>query len=137
MAGNCLCSLKKNLTLFLFLKFHSYAEDVGPEGEDIRYTLFPRDPSSDILMGKKTSIVHFPLAHIEQSINEGVGSEMLMEALRDALQYVKVSIKIFFGHNLICTRNFELIFLIIFCFKGELFLRFVMHNKKQLVQVNI
>jgi len=53
--------------------------------------LFPRDPSSDILAGKKASIVHFPLPHIEQSINEGVGSDMLMEALRDALQYVKVN----------------------------------------------
>ncbi|KAL7072142.1 hypothetical protein ACQ4LE_008444 [Meloidogyne hapla] len=70
--------------------FHSYAEGVAPESDDIRYTLFPRDPSSDILAGKKSSIVHFPLAHIEQSINEGIGSEMLMEALRDALQYVKV-----------------------------------------------
>uniref|UniRef100_A0A914MYV3 PWWP domain-containing protein n=1 Tax=Meloidogyne incognita TaxID=6306 RepID=A0A914MYV3_MELIC len=70
--------------------FHSYIDEPGPDADDIRYTLFPRDPSSDILAGKKASIVHFPLPHIEQSINEGVGSDMLMEALRDALQYVKV-----------------------------------------------
>lgn len=66
--------------------FHSYDKS---DPAKIIYTMFPRSTTKEMMSTSKDNIFHFPLEQIEEAIQEGNGSDSLMEALLDALQYVE------------------------------------------------